>query len=127
MRHTTIYSMCPACKAVALVQPLLGTYRCAACNYDYKALAQDDSVREAWMLDNLRQGPMFAIFVKHLHRVLLELPIEESNERVQAFAARHGIELPAPGAWSSKRIVLIALGLVLSFIGLVVLIGLLAG
>jgi len=105
----------------------MGTYRCAACNYDYRALVRDEAAREAWMLENLRQGPMPTVFVMHLHHVLLDLPLRESNERVRAFAARHGIALPEHGSWSSKRIVLIAIGGVLAFIGLVALVGLLAG
>lgn len=92
--RSTLYARCPGCRESTLVQEMGGTWRCAACSFDYGSLARDQSAREAWMLDNLRQGPMGQLSVLHLHRVLLAMPVKASNDAVIAFATRHGIELP---------------------------------
>ncbi len=92
--RSTLYSQCPGCHENTLVQEMGGTWRCASCSFDYGPLARDQAAREAWMLDNLKRGPMGQLSVLHLHRVLLALPVKASNDAVIAFAARHGIELP---------------------------------
>jgi len=114
--HATIYSRCPACRHDALVQTVQGTYRCANCNFDYLTLADDRTAREAWMLENLRLGSFSILFVMHLHRMILALPVGESNAQVLAFAAQHGIELPKGNPFSVKKIVALVIGgLVLLF------------
>jgi len=92
--RSTMYSACPGCHEKTLVQETGGTWRCTACSFDYGTLVGDESAREAWMLENLRAGPMSQLAVIHLHRVIRALPLVESNDAVVAFAARHGIALP---------------------------------
>jgi len=108
--QTSIYSLCPVCHENALVQHIQGTYRCAACNFDYLTLAGDRSAREAWILENLRQGPMAALFVMFLHRRIVSLPDAESNAQVYEFAAQHGIKLPTGRPLSAWRIVAYVFG-----------------
>ncbi len=108
--HMSIYSRCPSCHQNGLVQPVQATYRCAACNFDYLTLASDRAAREAWMLENLRLGPMSAVFVMHLHRMILALPIEESNAQVLAFAEKNGIKLPTGKPPSVKKILALVFG-----------------
>lgn len=110
--RSTLYSQCPGCRENTLVQEMGGTWRCAACSFDYGPLARDQAAREAWMLDNLRLGPMGQLSVLHLHRVLLALPVKASNDAVVAFASRHGIELPTGKPTSPATIAVALIGLV---------------
>lgn len=124
MQRSTIYCLCPGCHANTLVQEMGGTWRCAQCSYDYGALARDQVAREAWMLENLRSGPMGQLAVIHLHRVILALPLKESNDTVTAFAARHGVMLPTGAPPSPGKIAAVILGalvLVLSVAAVVAL------
>ncbi|MDB4927590.1 MAG: hypothetical protein JWM10_74 [Myxococcaceae bacterium] len=115
--RSTIYSVCPGCHEKTLVQEMGGTWRCAACSFDYGTLARDEPAREAWMLANLRGGPMTQLAVLHLHRVIRALPLVESNDAVVAFAARHGVALPTGKPTSPLWFVAAVVG------GLVVLLG----
>lgn len=92
--HSTIYSRCPSCRKDGLVQQVQASYRCALCNYDYLDLARDPAAREAWMLENLQLGGFFVLYVMFLHRMIMALPVAESNALVLAFAQQHGIKLP---------------------------------
>ena len=91
---SSIYARCPACQETTLIQTVQASIRCAACNFDYTTLARDDAARERWMLETLRTGPMGQLAVIHLHRLITQLPLQESNAAVIAFAQRHGIQLP---------------------------------
>lgn len=124
--HSSIYSRCPSCHQDGLVQAVQDTYRCAACNFDYRTLASDTAAREAWMLENLRLGGTFLLFVMHLHRMILALPVQESNDRVIAFAKQHGIELPTGKPPNGMKILGIAIGVVILF-GIAVAVIALAG
>lgn len=110
MRTSSIYSRCPSCHKDGLVQPVQASYRCAVCNFDYLTLAKDQAAREAWMLENLRLGLMYAFFVLHLHRLITARPLEESDAQVMAFAEKNGIQLPKGKPVSVKKILLLAFG-----------------
>ena len=106
MQPTTVYSLCPGCKADALVQPVQASQRCAACNYDYAALARDEPARERWMLQNLQADPTAKLLsVMFLHRSIMEQSPADSNARVIAFAQRHGIRVPGDKSGSSWLVV----------------------
>jgi hypothetical protein len=94
MQGSTIHSPCPQCKSTALVQHVGGTYRCAACDFDYGTLRTNDAAREAWMLTCLRGGPAEKLAVLFLHRLVMELPLADSNALVLAFAENHGVVMP---------------------------------
>lgn len=116
--RSTLYCACPKCHENTLVQEAGGTWRCAACAFDYGTLARDQAAREAWMLDNLKRGPMGQLAVLHLHRVLRAMPLQASNDEVVAFAARHGIALPTGKPTSPAVLAGGILGvLVLLFVG----------
>jgi len=110
MMHTSIYSRCPSCHQDGLVQHMQASYRCAVCNFDYVTLANNDAAMKAWMLENLRLGPMNVVFVLHLHQVILQLPAQESNARVLAFATQNGIRLPTGSPFSPLKIVAVVIG-----------------
>lgn len=124
MQRSTIYCLCPGCRANTLVQEMGGTWRCAQCSYDYGALARDQVAREAWMLENLRSGPMGQLAVIHLHRVILALPLQQSNDTVRAFAARHGITLPTGAPISPRVIASVAIGALVLILGVAAVVAL---
>ena len=92
--HPLTLSLCPACGASSPVEREGSGLRCASCGFDYRSLAGDGTARERWMLTNLGLGPAHQLFMLELHQQILALPVEESNARVAAFAARHGVRLP---------------------------------
>jgi hypothetical protein len=101
------------------------TYRCALCGFDYVTLAHDSFAREGWMLENLQQGPMAALFLMHLHHLILAQPAQLSRQQVMAFADQHGIVLPKGEGLSGKRAVLYVLVALILFVGILSIVGLL--
>jgi hypothetical protein len=110
MMPSSLYASCPGCRENTLVQETAGAWRCAACAFDYGALARDAPAREAWMLENLRRGPMAQLTVLHLHRVLRAMPLKDSNDAVLAFAAQHGIAMPTGRPASPAALAAVVLG-----------------
>jgi hypothetical protein len=114
--RTALYSQCPSCHQNGLVQPVQATYRCAVCNFDYGTLAGDTAAREAWMLENLRLGGFFVLYVMALHRLILALPVEESNARVLEFARQNGVDLPKMGKLPNFKMILwVSIGVAILF------------
>jgi hypothetical protein len=120
---STIYALCPKCRSTSLVEHAAGTYRCASCSFDYKSLAGDTAKRERWMLENLRTGPAGQLVVLHLHRLLLGLPLAESNAQVVAFAEAHGVKLPTGKPTSPALLAAIVLGVVALLVVALLMIG----
>ena len=122
--RTAIYSRCPGCHTDALVEPVQATYQCVRCGFDYLTLADDAAAREAWMLENLRQGPLAAVFVLHLHRLITRLPHDASNARVLDFAAKNGIALPTGKPPSARKALAIVFGILAALVVALVILGL---
>lgn len=93
MTASAVYCQCPGCGRDALASAVQGAHRCSACNFDYTTLATDTALRERWMLDNLRRGPMFQLAVIHLYRHILGVTLEQADSAVTAFASRSGVRL----------------------------------
>jgi hypothetical protein len=121
---STLHAACPGCHDVTLIRSLGGVPRCSACGLDYGALRAERARWEAWMLDNLRRGPMGQLAVLHLEHVLSGGSLAESNARVVAFADAHGVALPkgAPlSPWIIAGAILGGMGLLFAAVSLLVM------
>src|SRR5689334_9128530 len=67
MERSSLFSICPSCRARARIQPTPGAYRCLSCNFDFASLAQDEAAMDRWMEENLRDGSFeMTITLHHL-------------------------------------------------------------
>lgn len=120
--ESTLYVRCPGCgDRTLLVGP--GT-RCAACGYDYAALAEDRPALDALVVEQLRAGGLHAVSGIELRRRVTGEGAQANAEAVKALAHTHGIDLSPKGL--SFPVLLIG-GMVLFGVLLVVLMQALLG
>lgn len=113
MERSSIYVRCPGCGDTTLVQHRGATYVCAACAFDYGALAKDRPAFERFLVERMREGPMGQLGAIAVHQWVSGLGAAESAMKIRTLAASHGIALPDPSAGDPVlRTALIALAVV---------------
>lgn len=98
MQTSSIYVRCPGCDATTLVQHRGPTYVCAACGFDYGALAKDVPAFERYLVDRMREGPMGQLGAIALHQWVSGVGASASVDAIRALAAANGVALPDPAA-----------------------------
>lgn len=96
MQQSSIYLKCPGCGDTTLVLRDARGCRCAACTFDYTALASDRPRFESYLVERMREGSMGQLGALALHQWLSGLGTAESTLAYRELAARNGVALPAP-------------------------------
>lgn len=127
MESSSIYCRCPACAGLALLDRRGKAVRCAACGYDYTALAGDAPAFEEFLVERLRGDAMEKLSALAVHAFTSELGAEERAAEVRALAARHGIALPEGGGDPVLRVALVAAAALVTLVAVGVAAALAAG